>query len=289
MTRPRPDNMFATAGGQTQETSLAPLRDKLLFVEAMVASDELTGRELRLGILLTAHYSTDRGNASPSLDYISKALGTDKRDVAKILKQLEAKGWFAIWRGTRGRGKNHVNRCIPNPQKVPSAAPFKTAVENAKEREKVAPEPPFNVAGNPNPPPEKVAFESVKGGFSPVKGGARATRYVVSLSGHPSDDDTAALRSASACEQANADMRAAPVSYDGKVMAKLQTIQRWLAAPNHRPCTASELGTIRRWRDWCDEINESHDGHTGDPIGGMAQRLANELDWLLEPIPFDDD
>jgi hypothetical protein len=120
MTRPRPDNMFATAGGQTQETSLAPLRDKLLFVEAMVASDELTGRELRLGILLTAHYSTDRGNASPSLDYISKALGTDKRDVAKILKQLEAKGWFAIWRGTRGRGKNHVNRCIPNPQKVPS-------------------------------------------------------------------------------------------------------------------------------------------------------------------------
>lgn len=271
MTAPRPANMFATAGGSPQETSLAPMRDKLLFIEAMHASDELTGRELRAGTLLASCYSTTTGDAYPSLQFIADALGMDKRHVGRVLDSLEAKGWFTIWRGTRGRGKNHVSRYIPNPEKVPSSAPFRTAANKSAERKK------------------KVPFDSVKGAFSSLKGTSGGTRYVVSLYGHPSDENTAELSSASATA-----LRAASPAGDGatiqqharaddddqKPMPKLQKIQTWLKGLTDRPPTASECETSYRWRDLCLEISEERD--VADPIGRMAQRLADELQDLLD-------
>ena len=61
-TKPRPDNMFR----YPQDTALAPMRDKLLFIEAIAADPDLTDRERRASILLTACYSTTYGVASPA-------------------------------------------------------------------------------------------------------------------------------------------------------------------------------------------------------------------------------
>ena len=83
MSKRRPANMFQ----YPQETELSPMRDKLLFIEALAASDDLTGRELRVAILLTSFYSTSNGYAKPIMVCIAAALRLDKSNVAKAIKK----------------------------------------------------------------------------------------------------------------------------------------------------------------------------------------------------------
>jgi hypothetical protein len=75
-----------------QESRLAPMRDKLLFIEALTASGDLTGRELRVAILLTMHYSTTHGCAKPSMVRIAAALGIDKGDTLQDDQQSRRQG-----------------------------------------------------------------------------------------------------------------------------------------------------------------------------------------------------
>jgi hypothetical protein len=93
------------------------MRDKLLFTEAMVASGELTGRELRVGILLISLWSPNRGFAHPSIQFIADALNIDERDAGKALKALEAKGRD---RETDGRSPEWV-RVRPSSTRPPPA------------------------------------------------------------------------------------------------------------------------------------------------------------------------
>jgi hypothetical protein len=46
--------------------------------------------------------------------------------------------------------------------------------------------------------------------------------------------------------------------------------------------------TLRRWLEICDAACEIHNAHEGDPVGGMAYRLAQELATLLENYPEED-
>jgi hypothetical protein len=60
MSKPRPPNMFQSP----QESIQAPMRDKLLFTEAMMTAGELSGREQRVAFLLTSLWTHTRGCAT---------------------------------------------------------------------------------------------------------------------------------------------------------------------------------------------------------------------------------
>jgi hypothetical protein len=66
----------------------------------------------------------------------------------------------------------------------------------------------------------------------------------------------------------------------GEVKRHLEHIERWLKA-HPDSCPSSELPRVRQWCSFCDAVNEIYDGHTGDPIGGMAYRLADQLCGFL--------
>ena len=69
MSKPRPPNMFQ----HPQESAQAPMRDKLLFIETLVADPHLTPRELRVGIALVCNYSTTTGDSCTALEYLAAA------------------------------------------------------------------------------------------------------------------------------------------------------------------------------------------------------------------------
>jgi Helix-turn-helix domain len=259
--RPRPDNMFQ----YPQESTQAPMRDKLLFTEAMMASGELTGREQRVAFLLTSLWTHTHGCAYPAMQWIADALGLDKRDVGKILTALETKGWFLVEHGTRGRGKNHVNRYRPNVEKVESGTPFKTVAQQA---------------AADRAEQEKVAFCPAKGGKTSTKGGNGATLSGLTLSGVlRTDTDDRRSSSRSQSDEAHAPDISDP---NFIVLKKLQGIDAWLKAGSDRALTSTERRTVEGWLTLCDELCESHDAHTGDPIGGMAYRLAQEVSGCLQ-------
>jgi hypothetical protein len=261
MTKPRPANMFE----HPQESPKYAMRDKLLFTQAMVASGELTGRELRVGFMLVNAWSTNHGSAYPSMQYIADALTIDKRDVGKALCALEVKGWFIVRHGSRGRGKNHANRYIPNIEKVVSAAPFQTAALAAEQRRSES---------------EKVAKHPGKGGKTSTKGGAGATLSGASLSGvlRTDMDD---LRSSSRWQR-DADAVVLEDVPSFRILEKLRQCDAWLRADSNRPLTASELRAVASWRDECDQIAELYDAQLGDPVGGMAYRIGQDFAALLE-------
>jgi DNA-binding MarR family transcriptional regulator len=259
MTKPRPANMFQ----YPQESALAPKRDKLLFLEAMVASGELTGREYRVAFLITSLWSTTNGAAYPPMQWIADALGLDKRDVGKVLASLESKGWFTVRHGSRGRGKNHVNRYHPNVEKVASMAPFRDAVDRAERARAER---------------EKVAIHPIKGGKNSLKGGTGATLSGDSLFG-VLRTDTASLRSAPLAPR-GADggvaSQASPAARLGIIEAHLRDGHPETLPPDARARWARETYAELT------EIDEAFDGYTGDPIGGWAQRLSNEVYHYLD-------
>jgi Helix-turn-helix domain len=260
MTRPRPERMFQ----YPQESSQAPKRDKLLFTEAMMASGELTLTELRVGFLLASLWTHTHGYAHPPMQWIADALTLDKRQVGRALATLESKGWFRVEHGTRGRGKNHVNRYRPNVEKVTAASPFKAAVTQAEQRRAEQ---------------EKVTPVPVKSDSSSPKGDRTVTLSGVSLSGVlRTEPDTLRV---SPCSPSNgADTHTAPQFV---ALKKLKAIAAspLLTSSNH-PLTTNQRKTVEGWLHECDQLCELYDSHTGDPIGGMAYRLAQELSGRLQ-------
>jgi hypothetical protein len=259
MSRARPENMFQ----HPQETALAPMRDKLLFIEAIAADPDVCRRslDLRVGILLAGRYSPTTGDAHPSLQFIAEALGADKRHVHRSIKRLVERGWFFLAPGGyKHGGRGHVNRYRPNPEKVPSAAPFKTAaVARVMERKREG------CHGGS----ERVPRGPLNGAYHGDKDG------LVNRDGSYTETTLASLaHHAGACCTHSIERQ--------QDMAWLKNIERFIDAPRHRPYTASELQTLERWRDHCDELDETYDGHTGDGIGGYAGRLRDALTWEIE-------
>ena len=247
--KPRPGNMF-----QQGESKVAPKRDKLLFIEAMTASGELTLAELRVGIKLTTSYSPSRGFAYPSMQYIAHALSMDKRQVGRALKSLEAKGWFIVDHGTRGRGKNHVNKYLPNEEKVTGATPF----YDAAKRESA-----YRSGG------EKVTPERDKVTPEPIKGDCRVTQYVASL--YDAKADTFLLRRTSSGDE----VVTQDTPPDFVVLGKLQEIERRLKGSSFWVVmTPSERRRAARgWLETCEQIFEDyppHEGHGNESTTPLA-------------------
>jgi hypothetical protein len=255
MSAPRPANMFQ----HPQETKLAPMRDKLLFIEALTASGVLTGRELRVAILLTMRYSTTHGCAKPSMDYIAAALGLDKSNVAKMINSLVAKRWFFVERGNfRLGGKGHVNQYRPNAERVSSATPF-------------------HDHGTTDVPDAKGVKTSAKGVKTTAQRVSPATTDTVP---YTESTYTASLRSASHSQSDDA----IDLSDPQYVMGQLKLIERCLAARESGTWTEADEPSLQELADYCDEACEAFDSHTGDPIGGLAYRLAQDLGWELNNL-----
>jgi Helix-turn-helix domain len=251
------------------------MRDKLLFTEAMMASGELTGRELRVGFLLVSMWSSNRGFSYPSMQYIADALNLDKRNVGKALDALEAKSWFLIGHGSRGRGRNHVNHYIPNVEKVSSATPFFDAVRQAQQKRDER---------------EKVSIKPGKGVKTSGKGVTDDTRTDASLTGELRSEPFGASHRRTPDGARHGSAAPDDVFIDPrKAMAGLQRTERWLKylkSEPDRPLTKHEQEIVQQCYDVCVEIAELYDSHTGDPIGGMAYRLCQDL---YPYLPADED
>jgi hypothetical protein len=253
MAKPRPTNMFQ----YPQETELSPMRDKLLFIEALAASGELTGRELRVAILLTSFYSTTNGYAKPSMVRIATALGTDKSAVAKAIKKLAALGWFIVEHGNfKLGGKGHVNHYRPNPERVASATPFVDAPR--------APQSPKGVKTSP---------KGVKTGHQ------RVSPATTDPNPYPNPrTDTGVLRTPSHSQNDDVAMDWLPP--EGVIIARLKAIDRWLRKQNG--CwSRRSLDTVKEYHAFVDNVFEAYPSHESD-IGGMAYRLVSELGWILD-------
>jgi len=262
--KPRPANMFQ----HPQETELSPMRDKLLFIEALAASAELTGRELRVAILLTSFYSTTTGYAKPSMVRIAAALGIDKSDARKAVNSLVAKGWFFVDRGDfKLGGKGHVNHYRPNPQMVASAQPFMTASQRGADA------PPFDDA---NP---KGGKTSSKGAKHPRKGGRQhpqiriLIRILLQIRAYFLRHHV----------QRTADAYVQYLPPEGVIAARLKGIDKWLQPKlvSHY-WTRADLKAVKAYHAFLDQVIEVYPAIDGCPIGGKAYRLVSELSWILE-------
>ena len=232
MTKPRPPNMFQ----YPQETVLAPMRDKLLFIEALAASDDLTGRELRVAILLTSFYSTSNGYAKPSMVRIAAALRLDKSNVAKAIKKLAGLGWFIVEHGNfKLGGKGHVNHYHPNPERVASATPFADVP-------RAAPQSPKGVKTSPR---------GVKTGLQRV---SPATTLPYTYTNPRTD--TAVLRTASVSQKPTRDV-VDLLPPEGVIINRLQGIDRWLKKQNG--CwSRRDLVSVRAYYAFVDDVFEAY-------------------------------
>ena len=266
MSTPRPP-MFQFP----QDNSQAPKRDKLLFIEAMIASGELTYRELKVAVLLTMRYSTTEGAAYPPLQYISDALGIQKENVVTTIKSLEAKGWFRIIPGRPGRGKANAHRYVPLPDKVPSAGPLHELVERAKQRRAES---------------KKVPVHRIKGPGLRVKGPTSGTRNVDTLNGD--SPETVPLRGTSRPPQGNGTSHVSHSTDDpdlppeGICISRMQGIEAWL-----KPKIAMGGYLSRRdqkaaqgYHHFVASVFQIYPAHES-VIGGYAYRLVSDLGDIL--------
>ena len=195
--------------------------------------------------------------------------GLGKRHVLDAVNRLEAKGYYSIERGTQDATKgtkNSISRYRPNPEEVPSGAPFTTAAQMYQLRRYE--EKRFPCA------PEKVPR-------CPEKGSPKGTEYGLRNTAFKDEYGSHYVR---ASRSQNDDALTDPHFV---VLKKLRSYDAWLKAGSNRALTPTERRTLEGWLEYCDEICDRFDSHTGDPIGGMAYRLAQDLAYELDNAEID--
>jgi hypothetical protein len=67
-------------------------------------------------------------------------------------------------------------------------------------------------------------------------------------------------------------------------MANLKVIERCLSERKPGTWTEEHEPYLQALADYCDSVCEGYDSGTGDPIGGLAYRLASEVGWELNNL-----
>ena len=240
--------------------NLSITRAKLLFVETMTVDPTLTLRELRAGIVIINSVDAAKGYGEPSLDFVARAIGTNDSAISKAVNIFDRKGYFRVDRGTyQHGGRGHANRYYPNWCKMQSAKPIADA---ATMRNTVSPD-----SLSPPASPEKHCQSDPLNTVSPDSTSLLTVSTVVNPA------HISAPRPSGEGAHAHEPVGFQDLS-DQEVMGVLEQIQRWLPSrPDH--LTADELDDISLLHDECYSLWENRD--IGDPIGGMAGRLADEL------------
>ena len=68
---------------------------------------------------------------------------------------------------------------------------------------------------------------------------------------------------------------------DLSIDAELAILERRLKAMKELP-SIHDVTDLSNYSDWLQEVVSAHDGHTGDPAGGKALRLLDEIGEILE-------
>ena len=102
------------------------LADKIRFVDAIVAAQDLSPSAKLIGYVLSFRFHNHRtGRCFPSYDSIALAAGLKRRATAiEAVKELAVAGWIVIERGG-GRAKtNQIELCFGRAETVRETAPF---------------------------------------------------------------------------------------------------------------------------------------------------------------------
>jgi hypothetical protein len=246
----------------TQFGNLAVTRAKLLFIETMTTDPGLTPLSLRAGIIVLSTYTTKRGYAETSVEHVALALGADKGNVSRALRAAELWGYFRIERSGYKHGvRGKPNRYYPNWAKVTSLQPMNDAAAARKVVSEAADEDALGCISTPN--------------------------KVVSTTTNPDYDS---IKKSCAPQRATRSERRTDIKHQGSLKKErpehtidsefLRRTEAFIKLERPRPFTDSELATLGRWFERCNEIFEEHD--VEDPIAQWGRRLADEIGWILD-------
>lgn len=76
------------------------------WLKLVAADAELTPAAFKLAFLIGEHFNRETGKAWPGTDRLCVKMGSDRRNVTRLLDQLEKRGWLVI---DRRKGPKHTN------------------------------------------------------------------------------------------------------------------------------------------------------------------------------------
>jgi hypothetical protein len=256
----------------TKFGNLAITRAKLLLIETMAADPRLKPRELRVGIALVSSYSTSNGCGDPSMEYVGRSLGIDDSAVCKAARGLEQKGYLQIDHGRylfQGRGQR--NRYYPNWDKVPSLVPLNDAAMSRKAVNLTS----FGDAAETDSETQKTV--------NPTQKRLSNSPILPSSSFHTS----CAPQRTSPSGDVHAPSAIVSFQQEGDVSDRQQCGQ-WVRQVDE----ATKAGAFVPDEDTMatfDAICDVHDSHTGDPLGGSAYRVGDDVAAYLPDEEFEPD
>jgi hypothetical protein len=261
---------------------------KLRFREWLDARRDLTDLQRRVGGRLVSLYNVNRGMAWPSYKTLADDLGATERGVMKSVAALVEKGLFAVRR--RG-GRGHANEYVPAFASVPAGCPYEAEHIAAWGAERVNGGAPFS-EGQVHLPEasgrsERVNCRAERVNGRSVKGEPQFTpSCLVSDLIDPFRSKAAAASAEAAPSQPTTRRSYDPMSIIEQGVShlgQLQALEREIKAG-----CLERLSVDQRWqlRDFLDETSENNERHDGNPIGGMAFRLAMEVEFA---IGYDED
>ena len=232
---------------------------KLRFIEWLsTRHGELSGLQMAVSIRLVSLYNAKRGFAWPSLDGLAADLGVSRRTIVRVTNHLTD---AQIFTKRKGGGRGHANEYVPRFDRVPDGDVYAAAV----------PESGTGVSRFSEPDGDQET------GTSRAE---RVTRIVANRDRPvpPSEEDSIRRR---------INRSAAAASPDGDALAALKEISSEnvpaALAQIERQLKAGLISDGDRRAVWCwlCEIADQYDGHQGDPVGGRAMRLADEVAMRL--------
>ena len=102
------------------------LADKIRFVDAIVAAQDLSPSARLIGYVLSFKFHNHRtGRCFPSYDSLAEAAGLRRRATAiEAVKELAGAGWIKIERGGGRSRTNNIELCFDRVETVRETAPF---------------------------------------------------------------------------------------------------------------------------------------------------------------------
>lgn len=224
--------------------------DKLMLLHRALADDRLGKADVTILATVVEATHSKYGFAWASVASIAQVVGVSRRYVQLALRKLESLGYLRIELG--GRGPKSTNRYIPNVEGRSTSSPLAMRPTEAK--------------GEVNRDKGEVQAQKGRSGGSP------------NTSDYSSYTDTFRSRGAP-------DDRRAPVAQKNvDPMTLLPERPGAFLAWVERRLRDGDL-TVDEAHQWLDELDclaDEYESHTGDPIGGRAQRLYDALaDWMM--------
>jgi hypothetical protein len=259
-----------------------PLLAKVRFREWLDTDDRLETTDLRVSGRILSAYNARRGYAEVPYNVVAHDLGLSRRTVIYSVARLLALGKLTVIR--RG-GRGMPNRYRPAFEAIPEGCPYRAA-RRRNDDAVVAPFSEENSATLTAPfsdivhkekgcisEHKRVQSEAIKGATLDAP-----NPFFIRKERIRSDSSEPVLpKPVQTLFNSRSD---STTTYLARVESQLRKGYPQSLSPDARAHWAHE--TYRE----LETVDEAHDGHTGDPIGGWAQRLSNEVHFWLDDDAF---